>query len=464
MLLALPLCLALAAIPLTGAVAQQKKKNPAPPPSIAASIVVDMNSGAVLHAQAADTPRYPASLTKMMTLYVLFGYMKAGKIGPTTEFVVTPHAASQSPTKLGLKAGSKISAADAIKALVTLSANDMAATVAENIAGTEESFAKLMTETARRIGMKSTTFRNASGLPNDEQISTARDMAILSARLIQDYPEYYGVFETRTFAYKGRDYRNHNRLLFGYKGTDGIKTGYTRASGFNLAASVKRDDKHLVAVVLGGNTGAGRDAAMRALLDKNFPTASAKKAPAAKSLIASLFGSSSAASAPQSLPPVKPPVVASGATPAPAAPPIAPAKKPETGTPPVTAASGTKKPAFALAAATPGLVPTVSEGDLGDPSDALAKQSRGKMPRFEGAYHVQVGAFMSQADAESRLGSVQQRASDLLDGHLPFTATFMKDNKEWFRARFAGFSKDDAQATCEALKKRSFECIIMRAE
>ena len=462
LLLAIALGLATAAAPIDQALAQPKKKKPAQAaPSIAAAIVVDMNTGSVLHAQGADTPRYPASLTKMMSLYVLFGYMKAGKITAKTELVVTPHAASQPPTKLGLKAGATITTAEAIKSLVTLSANDMAATIAENLAGTEENFAKLMTETARRIGMKNTIFRNASGLPNDEQISTARDMAILSVRLMQDYPEYYSVFETRHFTYKGRQYRNHNRLLFGYQGTDGIKTGYTRASGFNLAASVKRDEKHLVAVVLGGKTGARRDAAMRALLDKHFPNASAKKS-APQLLIASLLGPASAPQTSPSLPPVMKPVV-QVAAPQPV--PTASKTAAAAATPAATTGQPAKKPAFALAAVTPGFAPRSesSEGDHGDPADSL-RSRKTKAPRFEGAFHVQVGAFMSQVEAENRLGAVQQRASDLLDGHLPFTASFMKDEKEWYRARFAGFSKEDAQATCAALKKLSLECIAMPAE
>jgi D-alanyl-D-alanine carboxypeptidase len=245
-LLALALLLAAAALPLSEALAKSRSSAP----SVAAAIVVDMNSGSILYSQAADMPRYPASLTKMMTLYVLFGYMREGKVTPSSDLTVTPHAAGQSPTKLGLKPGAAIKTGDAIKALVTQSANDAAVTIAENLAGSEENFARLMTDTARRIGMSNTTFRNASGLPNDEQVTTARDMAILAAHLIHDYPEYYGVFGTRYFTFNGRKYRNHNKLLFGYKGTDGIKTGYTRASGFNLTASVHRDNKHLVAVCL----------------------------------------------------------------------------------------------------------------------------------------------------------------------------------------------------------------------
>src|SRR4029453_15501418 len=179
-------------------------------PKIAASIVVDMNTGTILYSEAAEQPRAPASLTKMMTLYVLFAYLRAGKITPDSELVVPAHAASQAPTKLGLKTGSKIKVSDAAKALVTQSANDAAVTIAENLGGWGENFARVMAETGRRIGMTKTTFRNASGLPNDEQISTARDMAILSAHLIHDYPEYYSVFETRYFTFKGRKYRNHN--------------------------------------------------------------------------------------------------------------------------------------------------------------------------------------------------------------------------------------------------------------
>jgi D-alanyl-D-alanine carboxypeptidase len=267
---ALMLALAMT-VPSTEALAKPKTRSSGS--AIAADIVVDMNSGRILHEQASTTPRAPASLTKMMTLYVLFSYMRAGAVSPDSELVVTPYAASQAPTKLNLKPGATIRAADAVNALVTLSANDAAVTIAENLAGTEQNFARVMTRKAQELGMMSTLFRNASGLPNDEQVTTARDMAVLAQHLIRDFPEYYGCFQTKYFAYHGRRYRNHNRLLFGYKGTDGIKTGYTRAAGFNLTASVRRDNKHLVAVVLGGRTGGQRDAAMRALLDQSFPKA-----------------------------------------------------------------------------------------------------------------------------------------------------------------------------------------------
>ena len=428
-LLALALIAGPVLAPADAALAGKKK---ATTPSIAAAIVVDMNSGSILQEQAADTPRHPASLTKMMTLYVLFGYLKAGKLTPSSDLTVTEHAATQAPTKLGLKPGATIKVNDAVKALVTQSANDAAVTIAENLAGTEENFAKLMTDTARQIGMRNTLFRNASGLPDDEQITTARDMAILSAHLIHDYPDYYTVFSTQYFTFNGRKYRNHNKLLLNYQGTDGIKTGYTRASGYNLAASVHRGEKHLIAVVLGGKTGSQRDAAMRALLEKNFVAASTTK-PTAAQLVASLVT--------PALPAMKKPAYAmASVTPAPAA-------------------------------ATPVAAP--AEGDISEPalplrasltsSDPLPKPSARKV-QYDGAYHVQVGAYMSQDEAENRLGMVQQRAMALLDGHLPFTASFMKDDKEWYRARFAGFSKADAQAACAALKKMSLDCVVMSAE
>jgi len=428
------LALALIAGPvLTTADAALAAKKKATTPSIAAAIVVDMNSGSILQEQAADMPRHPASLTKMMTLYVLFGYLKAGKLTPSSDLTVTEHAATQAPTKLGLKPGATIKVNDAVKALVTQSANDAAVTVAENLAGTEENFAKLMTDTARQIGMRNTLFRNASGLPDDEQITTARDMAILSAHLIHDYPDYYTVFSTQYFTFNGRKYRNHNKLLLNYQGTDGIKTGYTRASGYNLAASVHRGEKHLIAVVLGGKTGSQRDAAMRALLERNFVAASTTK-PTAAQLVASL---------------------------------VTPAPLP-----------AMKKPAYAMASVTPASaaatpIAAPAEGDISEPalplrasftsSDPLPKPSARKV-QYDGAYHVQVGAYMSQDEAENRLGMVQQRAMALLDGHLPFTASFMKGDKEWYRARFAGFSKADAQAACAALKKMSLDCVVMSAE
>jgi D-alanyl-D-alanine carboxypeptidase len=245
------------------------------------SIIVDGNSGAVLSSNNPDAIRRPASLTKIMTLYLLFERLDAGKMKLDTEMDVSEHASEQAPTKLGLKPGQTLKVEDAIKGLVTRSANDASVVIAEAIAGDETEFAKLMTRKARSLGMSKTTYRNASGLPNDEQLTTARDQATLG-RAIQDrYPRYYRYFATSVFNYRGQSIRNHNRLLGNVEGVDGIKTGYTRASGFNLVSSMRRGNRHLVGVVLGGRSGGSRDATMRNLLAENLEKGATKRTVAA---------------------------------------------------------------------------------------------------------------------------------------------------------------------------------------
>ncbi len=249
-----------------------------------ASIVVDANSGRVLEAENADSPRHPASLTKIMTLYLLFEQLEAGKVDLDTRFPVSAHAAAQDPSKLGLEPGQTIALDDAIKAVVTRSANDVAVLIAEAIGGSEEEFARMMTRKARALGMTRTTYVNASGLPNDEQITTARDQALLG-RAIQDrFPRYFRYFSTFSFQYHGESIRNHNHLLGRVDGVDGIKTGYTRASGFNLVTSVRRGDRRLVAVVLGGSSGGARDARMRTLIEEHIAEASTRRTVAAETL------------------------------------------------------------------------------------------------------------------------------------------------------------------------------------
>jgi D-alanyl-D-alanine carboxypeptidase len=234
------------------------------------SIIVDGNSGAVLASNNPDGSRHPASLTKIMTLYLLFERLDAGKMKLDTEMEVSEHASEQAPTKLGLKPGQTIKVEDAIKGLVTRSANDAAVVIAEAIAGDEKDFAKLMTRRARALGMTKTVYRNASGLPDDDQVTTARDQSTLG-RAIQDrFPRYYRYFSTTVFNYHGQSIRNHNRLLGNVEGIDGIKTGYTRASGFNLVSSMRRGNRHLVGVVMGGRSGGSRDAIMRNLLAENL--------------------------------------------------------------------------------------------------------------------------------------------------------------------------------------------------
>jgi D-alanyl-D-alanine carboxypeptidase len=237
-----------------------------------AGIVVDAKSGKVLYEHAADAPRYPASVTKVMTLYILFQELAAGNLSLSTKMTVSRHAASAVPTKLGLGAGKKISVEDAIKALVTLSANDISRVIAEHVSGSESKFAQRMTRTAHALGMTHTTYKNASGLPDSGQVTTVRDQAILGIAIYQHFPTYYEYFQTRSFRYGKRTYGNHNRLL-GERGVDGIKTGYIRASGYNLLTAARKDGRHIVVVGFGFDTAGSRDSKIRELVRKYMPKA-----------------------------------------------------------------------------------------------------------------------------------------------------------------------------------------------
>lgn len=242
-----------------------------------AGIVVDAKTGKTLYASSADAYRYPASLTKIMTLYVVFEELEAGRLSLGSRLKVSKYASGRPPSKLGLKPGKTIKVKDAILALVTKSANDVATVVAENIGGSEKKFAERMTRTARALGMKKTTFRNPHGLPNSGQRTTARDMATLGRAIQEHFPQYYGYFKTRSYKYGGRTYGNHNKLLGRVKGVDGIKTGYIRASGFNLVTSVNRNGRQIVAVVMGGRSGASRNAQMTKLINRYLSKASRGK-------------------------------------------------------------------------------------------------------------------------------------------------------------------------------------------
>jgi len=244
------------------------------PPS--AAIVVDANSGKTLQEKNADSPRHPASLTKIMTLYLLFEQLEAGKMTLSTMMPVSERAADQAPTKLELRAGQKIEVEDAIRGLVTRSANDAAVVIAEAIGGDEATFAKMMTRKARALGMSRTSYVNASGLPDDDQVTTARDQALLGRAIQERFPRYYRYFSTISFVFHGEEIRNHNHLLGRVDGVDGIKTGYTRSSGFNLVTSVRRNGRHIVAVVLGGSSAGERDARMRNLIEQHITAASTR--------------------------------------------------------------------------------------------------------------------------------------------------------------------------------------------
>ena len=291
-----------------------------------ASIIVDGNSGSVLQSTSPDGLRHPASLTKIMTLYLLFERLESGKMKLDTEMQVSQHAADQDPTKLNLRPGQTIRVEDAIKGLVTRSANDAAVVIAEAIGGDEDDFGQMMTRKARALGMSKTVYRNASGLPNDEQVTTARDQATLGRAIQERFPRYYRYFSTSAFNWRGQSIRNHNHLLGSVEGVDGIKTGYTRASGFNLVTSMRRGNRHLIGVVLGGRSGGSRDAIMRNLLAENLEKGATTHTVMAVSERNSADASTDVADASDS--PARPaPQVQAAAAPAPEAPAPRPASR-----------------------------------------------------------------------------------------------------------------------------------------
>ncbi len=240
------------------------------------ALVMDAQSGKVLYSGNAEMPRYPASLTKMMTLYLLFDALESGRVGLNDQIGFTAHACGQAPSKLGMRPGQRLSVEDAILALVTKSANDVAVAVAEHLSDSEYAFARRMTEKAHALGMSDTTFRNASGLPDPDQVTTAKDMAALAFALIRNFPQYYHYFGTRVFYHGGEAHANHNKMLFQYDGVDGIKTGYIRASGFNLVASASRHGRRLIGVVFGARSPGERGRIMASLLDNGFGEAPAE--------------------------------------------------------------------------------------------------------------------------------------------------------------------------------------------
>lgn len=234
------------------------------------ALVMEIESDRVLYEQNADEIRHPASLTKMMTLYLVFEALEQGRASLHDTLYASSYSASRSPSRIGLRPGDPLTVEEGILALVTCSANDAAATLGEGLAGSEPAFAAMMTRKARELGMSQTVFRNASGLPDPEQVTTARDMYRLGKALLKHFPQYYPYFSTSRFQYRGRSFHNHNHLLENYYGADGIKTGFVNASGFNLVASARRNGVRLVGVVFGGNSSFRRDAHMRDILDDGF--------------------------------------------------------------------------------------------------------------------------------------------------------------------------------------------------
>lgn len=370
-----------------------------------ASIVIDAKTGEVLHEASADTRNFPASMTKMMTLHMVFDALDAGKIRLNQTLPVSRHASTMEPSKLGLVPGDAITTEQCIQALVTKSANDCAVVLAEALGGTEAGFARKMTDRARQLGMTRTTFRNASGLPNAGQLSTARDFARLAQSLIYDHAKYYPYFSTRSFTYKGAVHTSHNRLMARYEGMDGLKTGYIRASGFNLASSAVRDGRRLIGVVFGGQTGTWRDNHMADLLDDAF---NGKR----------------------------------GA--------------------PMLVASNQSKPnkAKQRKPAPEAMVAAVSDSIIGAANAAPASVPTARATAG-GGWAIQVGAYNDKSQGQRAVNQATQKAGTLLDNATPHLMEVSTAKGTLYRARLTGLDEKTARRACAQLAKVGQNCLTL---
>ena len=371
------------------------------------SIVMDADTGHVLSEHNADAKAYPASLTKMMTLYLAFEALESGQLTLDQSVRVSHRARNQAPSKLGLAEGQMVPVRDLILGLITRSANDAAVVVAEALAGSERAFAERMTEKARELDMTNTTYRNASGLPNPAQLTTARDLAKLAQALYRDFPKEYAYFATEEFTYHGATYVNHNRLMQSFEGMDGIKTGYIRASGFNLAASAVRNNRRLVGVVMGGQSAYARDSEMAQLLSEGFGDAAA-------------------------------PTIATAA---------ATAAATTEDDPDTTVAEQARRTIAALS--------PVGRAEAAMPGGARTAHRR------HGGWSIQVGAFSEEGAAEkaaakafARLPAAKGKETQVLaPGHI--------DKEPVFRARIVNFSEREATKACRTLHRKHLQCAVV---
>jgi D-alanyl-D-alanine carboxypeptidase (penicillin-binding protein 5/6) len=385
-----------------------------------AAIVVDAKTGEVLYGKRADAPRYPASITKVMTLYLTYEALSSGKLKLDDRVVFSPHAAAQSPTKLGLRAGDSITVADAIQAMCTLSANDAAVAMAEKLAGTEQRFAALMTLRAQELGMQNTHFANANGLPDSRNVSTARDIAILGRAVMRDYPQYYRFFSEVSFNFRGREIYNHNHMLSEVPGVDGLKTGFTNASGFNIAISGVRDNRRLIVVVMGGPTRIARDKAAEGLLLTGFDVLD-RRARGEQITVAQNF--------------FEPPGLADNTQP--------------------SMQQGDTEDGLKIQLASSPPPSRASKIQIVEPKSVAKFSDRGA--KAAGEWTVQVGAFGSRADARREVAEIGRKYGQHFDDARGVAE---KDGRS-YKARFDGMSEADAKDACRALKSRGRPCLVI---
>lgn len=420
-----------------------------------AGIVVDLENGEVLYAENADAQRYPASLTKMMTLYLTFEALENGELSINQPLPVSAQAAAMPATKLWLSAGSSIPVDTAIRALVVRSANDVAVVVGEALGGSEQQFSHLMTEKAHELGMSATTFRNASGLPDDQQVTSARDMLTLAVRVMQDFPQYYHYFGLQEFSYRGKQHTSHNRLVRDYPGADGLKTGFIRASGFNVATTAVHDNRRMAAVVMGGFSSSSRDTHMANLLDRSFNRASLRdqRTWLANTSFSREFMGFAGPDQPLSTPPTRQPtpertmlasVDATTLSPAPAS---------------------NVEEQLSRSVAQPQTAQTAPVPEA-DPLQAFIRREQilaasAQAPGANAAWGIQVGAFSHAAQAEQLAQQAAQRlptnvggrvAIDTLDGQSPV-----------FRARVMALDEGRARHACQTLQAQGMDCMVVNA-
>ncbi len=437
-----------------------------------ASLVMDANTGVILHQSNADKMLHPASLTKVMTLLMLFDALDSGRLKLGDRIYISRHAASMVPSKLNLPPGSSIRVQDAIYALVTKSANDIAVAVAEKLGKTEQRFALMMNKKARSLGMNRTRFINASGLHHPKQVTTARDMAKMARYLISIQPRYYRYFSRKSFTYRGNTYKNHNHLLGEYDGMDGIKTGYIQASGFNLLASAKRGNTRLIGVVFGGRTSKSRNAHMRELLDAGFqkiqnvqntkpmlPSPNPKRVAQTEPVVADAPPKASMSQLAQTLLEAKPRQIQHVSKPEPQAPPVAEQYK-------VTRSDVAQKTVEAHMQMLSFQTPPAHENTQAAEQEAALKDSltpdqtqvlgtlkmhglqKNSLSQPEQRWSIQIGAYSDRNATDLILQKAHKKLPGNLQYAYPFIAPFEGRGGWIYRAWLSGFSQQDAQAAC----------------
>ena len=424
-----------------------------------AAMVIDARTGEVLHSRNADTRLHPASLTKMMTLYIAFEAVRNGEITLDTKVRISKHAASEPPSKLGLTAGQRISFRYLIRAAAVKSANDAATAIGEAIEGSEAAFARRMTRTAKAMGMSRTTFKNAHGLTESGHMSTARDMTLLGRHLLYDYPEYYNLFSRRSTSAGIKTVNNTNRkLLDAYKGADGIKTGYTRAAGFNLVASAERGNERVIATVFGGKSSTSRNAKVAELLDLGFrraPSRAPVRKPSRPNYVAGGFakptaGTTRLVGAVQKS--LRPKARAESLTVASAVAENAAEDeaKIQEGVDAVMAAVQSSAAPTARSEARPEEVP-VRLNMRQEPTQEVVTRIT---PTGDTAWSINVGRYTSRYQAEKMLLTTALEEMSTLDG----TQRKVTQTSRGFDATFIGMTQETANLACRRLQARNMEC------